>query len=142
MRGLDEKASDDNDTSTAKSLNWIETSKSFIRKTEKDHPLYMDILQPFFHGILEICHGLGAMASFTRVQSVSPECLFMEKCAEKMMTVIPCHDASDLGMQETIEKIGRLLFNRCTELEVTFSVKTLGILLIFSPGTGCQYCCV
>ena len=126
MRGLDDKACDDKDTITAQSLNWIETSKNFMRQTEKDHPLYMDILQPFFHGILEICHGLGAIASFTRVQSVRPECSFMEKCAEEMMAVIPNYDASDLGMQDTVEKIGRILFNRFTDLEVTFSVKTSG----------------
>ena len=92
-----------------KARNWIAASLRFVKETQRQYPLYCDIIQPFFHGVLEVCHGLSAMIPAQKFRKQSPICQFMAQSAQQMMNLHP--SPLPISQKEKVEEIGRSIFS-------------------------------
>lgn len=96
--------------------NWIETAYAFLNNLNKSYPLYMDIVQPFCLGLLEMCHGYATLLFEGRRKS--RENVKIQELITKM-TKMPNLTFKDLNLNNItflienneIDEIGILLSN-------------------------------
>lgn len=96
--------------------NWIETALNFLKDQSNRFPFYIDILQPFLHGVLETCHGLSALQAAHRIQSVYNDLPNVSEYTRALMQLHSTFSLHPIGARQNLEDLGRHLHAKLSAL--------------------------